>query len=117
MATFSFIGFRESESVRWYEFGIVEKKDGGHWVSVEVNLKLALKHHIPLQELPLLCRRLLEGQAVIGSAAYAEAEMLQYVADRETAAEARALKRPTRRRVGSKKVTEGWRHSLHLGTK
>ena len=54
-------------------------------IVVVADLALARKYEIPLQELPLLCLRLIESQMTSGTLVFAEKEMVEY-ADRRQAA-------------------------------
>jgi len=55
-----FTGFRQDYSVRQYVFQSVIQPYEKFTVGADLNL--VRKHNIPLQELPLLCRRLLEAK-------------------------------------------------------
>ena len=86
-------------------------------VAVDVDLKLIHKHRIPLQELPLLCRRRLEAPWRETVVVFTESDMLKYAAEQAAEKEARALKRPNRaprRATLSKPNGEAWRTSLRL---
>ncbi len=71
--------------------------------TVKADLSLALKHHIPIQELPLLCRGLLErssGSPDIRNLTFGENEMRAYAQELATRKEAALIARrqPSRTR-------------------
>ena len=107
---------RQVGSVRRFYFDAIDES-ARHRVAVEVDLRLVHKHRIPLQELPLLCRRRLEGTLDKTVVVFTEGDMLMYAADRKAAKEASALKHPRRsprRSALSKTSGQAWRSSLHL---
>jgi len=61
-ATLEFIltGFRQSLSVRHYLFQVIAADRTRRDVSVDADLDMMRRHGISIQEMPLLCRRLLE---------------------------------------------------------
>ena len=60
---FVLIGFRQEKNIRRYAFDAVSSSHVRTHVTVGADLSLARAYRIPLQELPLLCRRLLEDLA------------------------------------------------------
>ena len=80
---FAFTGFRQNDSVRQFVFQSVTPPREKFTVGADLNL--VRKHNIPLQELPLLCRRLLEAtdepQKSPGLV-FTEQDMLGYVEKR-----------------------------------
>ena len=58
---FHFIRFDQTDGVRRFEFDCVGSDREHTQVIVRADLSLARKYDIRLQELPLLCRRLLAG--------------------------------------------------------
>jgi hypothetical protein len=76
---------------------------------VGADVNLISEYGIPLQELPLLCRRLLEGQAKIGMIMFSEADMVRYANERATQAHALAEKRRARRPPVSSRAGQAWR--------
>jgi hypothetical protein len=127
---FVLIGFRQEKNIRRYAFDAVSSSHVRTHVTVGADLSLARAYRIPLQELPLLCRRLLEdlteaqttqptkagsakpqasknGGLSLEKLMYTEKEMLGYAKDRavaETLAEQkrRAHRVPVTRRNGSR---------------
>jgi hypothetical protein len=57
---FVLVGFKEGDGVRRFAFDCVRADRTRTKVIVRADVTLARKHEIRLQELPLLCRRLLE---------------------------------------------------------
>jgi hypothetical protein len=57
---FTMVGFRDLESVRTFTFEFMRTDRTRGNVIVDANLSAARRHRIMLQELPLLCRRLLD---------------------------------------------------------
>ncbi len=78
---FVLTGFRQDNNVRRYTFqGIADDRKRSEF-TVGVDLALIRKHRIPMQELPLLCRCLLQGQPldeVAGPLMFTENDMLGY---------------------------------------
>jgi hypothetical protein len=91
-----FTGFRQDRNFRRYAFQAVAADRTRTDVSVSADVAFVLKHKIPLQELPLLCRRFLEGNVdgLSGSdLTFSESDMLGYASERAAAAELAASKR------------------------
>jgi hypothetical protein len=88
--------FKQRDSIRQYAFrGTTEDKQHRDF-TVDVDLALLLRHRIPLQEIPLLCRRLLEGKPVSEQSrhlTFTPALMLEYAGRRDAAAREAALRR------------------------
>jgi hypothetical protein len=108
---FVLTGFRQEINVRQYTFEAVAEDRRRTRVTVGADLALIRKYKIPLQELPLLCRRLLEGNGVAAKSSslmFTEKEMLGYAKDRAAAEEAAALKRRAHRVPVSRRAA-GWR--------
>ena len=80
------------------------------WIefTVSADMGLLVKHKIPLQELPLLCRALLEDQNGAGPAKaviFTETDMLVYVQRRTTAKDEADKKRAQHRSPFVKRPT------------
>ena len=109
---FSLTGFSQSANVRLYSFQGVNS-DGMHReFTVGVDLNLARQYAISLQELPLLCRKLLEGQPAVGevgSLTFSEQEMLGIAERRAEAQREAEQKSKNRRRPSSSKVGQACR--------
>jgi hypothetical protein len=108
---FSLMGFSQSANVRLYSFQGVNS-DGVHReFTVGVDLNLARQYAISLQELPLLCRKLLEGQPAVGEAGsltFSEQEMLGIAERRAEAQREAEQKSKNRQRPPSSNVGRGW---------
>ncbi len=91
-----FTGFRQDRNFRRYGFQAVAADRTRTEVSVSADVASILKHKIPLQELPLLCRRFLEGNVdnlTTSDLTFTEKDMLGYASERAAAAELAASKR------------------------
>jgi len=107
---FVLTGFRQDQSVRHYAFEYVSAEGKRDACVVSADLGLLQKHHIPLQEVPLLCRRLLEA-AEAGARqdlVFAETDMLSYTANRAARLEADSKRKKHRAPVSSR-VGLAWR--------
>jgi hypothetical protein len=97
--TFTLSGFREGNGLRRFVFQCVAAGGAKSTVVVGADVSLARKHEIRLQELPLICVRLLEGlddQALAQPITLTEDHMIAIQAVAREAAEKRSQK-PTRR--------------------
>ena len=107
---FVYTGFRQDDGVRQYVFQSVTQPPEKFTVGADLNL--VRKHNIPLQELPLLCRRLLEAtdepQKSPGLV-FTEQDMLGYVEKRARVAHDAELKRRRFRVAASPRIGEAWR--------
>jgi hypothetical protein len=110
IVNFVFTGFRQDDSVRHYVFQSVTRPSEKFTVGADLNL--VRKHNIPLQELPLLCRRLLEAEDAprkSPSLVFTEQDMLGYVEKRARVAHDAELKRRKFRVAASPRIGEAWR--------
>ena len=57
---FILTGFKQTQNVRHYQFQVIGADRTRRDVSVDADLDVMRKHGISIQEMPLLCRRLLE---------------------------------------------------------
>ena len=99
---------RQFGTVRRFYFDAIAQ-GSRHEVTVEVDLKLVHKHKIPLQELPLLCRRLLEGRTKIETTTFTEMDMAQCASERAAAENALMEKRQSRRPPAPSRDGQAWR--------
>ena len=110
---FVFTGFRQDSEIRSYTFQIIFADRSRGKVTVGADVSLIRKHRIPLQELPLLCRRLLENRAgtkaAIKDLTFTEKDMLVYVSERTAAEHVAELKRRAHRTPVSSKSGQAWR--------
>jgi len=81
---FVLAGFRQVDNIRLYYFDAVEGKVRQQ-ITVSADLTLIRNYRIALQELPLLCRRLLERRAAAEPAIVTESEMARHVSERAAA--------------------------------
>jgi hypothetical protein len=113
---FVLTGFRQDSNVREYTFQPLSTGHDRRVWTVSADLSLMRKHKIPLQELPLLCRRLLEAHAdgpKDGALMFTERDMLGYVSNRSAAEVAAEHKRRARRMPSSSRVGMAWRTAPH----
>lgn len=109
---FVLTGFRQERNVRQFTFQAVGEDRSRRQITVGADLTLIRKHKIPLQELPLLCRRLLEGstESLKGNELmYTEKEMLVYASDRAAAEFTAEQKRRAHRVPSSSHTGQAWR--------
>jgi hypothetical protein len=86
-------GFRQFDNVRRYYFDARgENLKRGAQVIVSADLNLIRRYNIPLQELPLLCRHLLEEHEQVEAITLTERDMVRYDTER-TAAKAAMLEK------------------------
>ena len=102
-------GFHQASSIRRYAFQRIAADRTRTEFTVGVDLDLVRKYQISLQELPLLCRRLLEGHAEATALMFTETDMLGYANDRAAAAHAAEQKRRAHRAPTSSRVGQAWR--------
>jgi hypothetical protein len=97
---FVLTGFRQDANIRRFAFQRVATDHSRTEFTVSADMTLLVKHKIPLQELPLLCRALLEDQNESGPAKaviFSETDMLVYVQRRTTAKDEADRKRAQHR--------------------
>lgn len=110
---FVFTGFKQDSNFRHLAFdGVGEDRKRTHFV-VGADLVLIRKYQITIQELPLLCLRLLEGHPDgPKSVTFTEENMRAHAADRIAARETAAARRKPVRNTPSPNVGAAWRGSL-----
>ena len=106
-------GFKQDASIRRYSFqGIAGDRTRTEF-TICADLVLARKYKIPLQELPLLCRNVLEGQLDGGqdhALTFTEQDMVVYATRRAAEVlEAEQKKRAHHRPPPPSGVGKGWR--------
>jgi hypothetical protein len=97
---FVLTGFRQDVNIRRFAFQRVAGDHSRTEFTVSADMSLLVKHKIPLQELPLLCRALLEDQQQTGPAkavTFTETDMLVYVQRRSAAKDEADRKRAQHR--------------------
>jgi hypothetical protein len=116
---FVFTGFRQVSDIRSYTFQIIAADRSKSIVTVGADLSLVRKHRIPLQELPLLCRRLLENQTgtrkSTATLMFTEKDMLGYVSERVAAEHVAEMKRRAHRTPVSSRAGQAWRTAGKAG--
>ena len=120
---FKLMGFTNELSLRRFTFELVGSGPPRTTMFVVADMALVRKHKIPLQELPLLCLRLLESltEAANGTVVFPEKEMIEYANRREeakTLAEQKRRQFPRRSPIPEvapssgeerRNATRGWR--------
>ena len=108
---FVLAGFRQFETVRRYYFDAVGADRIRKSIAVDADLELVRRYRIPLQELPLLCRRLLDARDKAESILFTETDIAQYAKDRTAAMDASLERRRARRPPVSSRAGQAWRGS------
>jgi hypothetical protein len=108
---FVLAGFRQFDNIRRFYFDAVGEDRIRQQITVGADLNLIRRYKIPLQELPLLCRRLLEGQAKIETIMFSESDMVRYANKRAAEANALMEKRRAHRPPVSPRAGQAWRGS------
>jgi hypothetical protein len=106
-------GFSQDENIRLFAFDRVDGARNRKKFTVRVDVSLIHKYAISLQELPLLCRNLLDEEALDGvnrQLTFTEQDMAG-CADRCTAAQKALEQRKVHRKSRSNRVGEAWRRS------
>lgn len=105
--SFLLTGFHQISNVRQFAFRSTDAVAESFIVCAD--LDLIHKHRIPMQELPLLCRRLLEALSQprkSHSLVFTEEAMLAYVRNRARAEEDASMKRKKHRVPPSNRAAE-----------
>ena len=110
---FVFTGFRQNNNFRHFAFeGIAEDRTRTQFV-VGADLMLIRKYQITMQELPLICLRLLEASPDgPNTITFTEENMQAYATNRTLAREVLAAKRKPVRRPPTANLGSAWRGSL-----
>ena len=92
---FALTGFTDESSLRRFTFELAGSGPPRTTMVVVADMALVRKYEIPLQELPLLCVRLLESRTVDTDAptVFSEKEMIEYSNRRRDAKDLAELKR------------------------
>ncbi|HWC95172.1 MAG TPA: hypothetical protein VG456_00445 [Candidatus Sulfopaludibacter sp.] len=105
-------GFSEESGVRRFKFKGTFANRTNEEFMVETDVALARKYSIPLQELPLLCRRLLEKDSELLNRrliVFDEQLMREHSDQRAAAERASHERRKAHRRPSPTRVGEHWR--------
>jgi hypothetical protein len=103
-------GFRQAAGVRTFEFEGVDTDKSRSVYTVTADLALSRRYGIALQDLPLLCKGVLECRDETGAIhtfAYTEAAMSTYASERTARLEAQRKKAP--RRPTAAQTGTAWR--------
>jgi hypothetical protein len=108
---FLLTGFDQAANIRRYHFEGIAPDRARIEFMVRADLILLRKYAIPLQELPLLCRHVLETHARdrARTFTFAETDMLGYANDRTAAKDAAEQKRKAHRQPPSPRLGQAWR--------
>lgn len=109
---FILAGFKQDVGFRVFAFQRVGADRALTEFTVRADLALSRRYGIQVQELPLLCRRLLEQRGedeATRELTFTEAEMCVYATDCATARAAAAQKRKPPRRPISENIGAAWR--------
>ena len=92
---FALMGFTNEHNLRRFTFELAGSGPPRTTVVVEADMALARKYEIPLQELPLLCVRLLQSWTADAdsTAVFSEKEMIEYANRRKEAKDLAERKR------------------------
>jgi hypothetical protein len=105
-------GFREATGFRIFVFDGIDADRSRAEYTVKTDLALTRRYGIRLQELPLLCRALLERQEAgeeKRSFTYSEIEMGEYASIEAARAEAARKRKPPRRPQNTERLGASWR--------
>ena len=107
---FVFTGFKQVQNLRQFAFeGIADDHTRTAFV-VDADLMLIRKYQITMQDLPLLCLRLLEAHPEGPHAiTFTEEDMRSYATNRTAAKDLAASKRKPMRRPSSPAIGSAWR--------
>ncbi len=111
--SFVLTSLTHEDGARHFTFEQTGKGAARTRILVTVNLELARKYAIPLQELPLLCLRLLEDQTALPEAniVFAESAMIDYAGRRSAAKFSAEQKRLAHRTPKPNNLGSAWRTS------
>ena len=109
MIEFVLAGFRQDNNIRRYSFQGMDVDRKRTEFTVGADLVLVRKYRIPLQELPLLCRHVLEGYGSGQTRAlmFSETDMIGYATRRTAEMDAAEQKRRAHR--SPPPSIRGWR--------
>ena len=102
------VGFRENANIRAFVFNCVQPNHSKTQVVVSADVSLARRYKIALQELPLICKRLLEstpGDNVEAAITLTEERMSRILSERLDA----AAKKPTKTSRPAPQAGRAWR--------
>lgn len=109
---FIFAGFHQDNNIRQFDYYVMTSPRTRTVFTVRADLALIRKYEIPFQELPLLCRRILEDRAeggITGAVTFTEDHMRAYATSRKAAREHAAQHRKPFRKSSSARIGAAWR--------
>ena len=109
---FTLMGFSQEGSMRHFAFQCVNDNRSHSDFTVDADTNLTRRYGISLQELPLLCRRLLEETLFVtpgGAFIFGEDRMRQHAAQRETNERIAQEKKRPHRKPNHESVGQAWR--------
>ena len=109
---FTMTGFSQDQGIRRYKFKALTMDRTSHEFSVDTDVALARRYGISLQELPLLCRRLLDRDAPTQETrafTFSEELMREHAEQHAAALRAAQEKRKTHRRPSTALSGAQWR--------
>jgi len=115
---FTLTGFTQQGEFRVFTFENAGAKNARTEFSVRANLSLIRKYAIQLQELPLLCRSLLErllSSEVAHAFTFTEEEMAAHATNAATAKREAAARRKPPRRPANTNLGSAWRDERGAG--
>lgn len=110
---FTLTGFLQDREIRHYRFQATGDDRTRREFTVDADVSLLRKYGIALQEVPLLCRRLLEQHALSGTVKvfiFSEELMREHADQCEALKRAAQEKRKSYRRPHSNRLGQGWRN-------
>jgi hypothetical protein len=120
MYRFILKGFSQEKEIRRFTFEGIDTEQVRSQFVVTADLGLTRVYGIPVQELPLLCRSLLErrsGEETIRRIVFTEDDMKQLKTERVAAQEAAAIKRRAPRRPPTENAGGAWRTTASLSVR
>lgn len=109
---YTLTGFKQESEYRVFNFERVAEDRTRTNCSVKADLAMSRRYGIPMQDLPLLCRSLLERRhngKELPALTFTEEEMCMWAKDRTAMREAAASKRKPPRRPPSPNLGTAWR--------
>jgi len=109
---FTLTGFAQESGFRVFTFERIAEDHSRTKCTVKADLALVRKFMIPIQELPLLCRSVLErlhNGAEVPALTFTEEDMSRYATDRSASRVAAAARRKPPRRPPSANQGNAWR--------
>jgi hypothetical protein len=117
---FAYEGFTQDGDKRRFLFRGIEERNPTHIFSIEIDLRLLLQNHVPVQDGPMFCLRLLTSASVDGPSCLSRflsyrvvgEDLRPLLIERERSAAEKALKRQPHKRPMKPSSTS----NLRLGT-